>query len=89
MDIEPQELLPEPMQDRWAVVPRATLYQLFMVGALIGAGVAMSVVGFTSGPGWLRYAFPISLILAQLMNWLIPWERGAMRQLREITDAAD
>lgn len=35
-----RRLLPPELRDKWAVVPRGGLYQLFFVGALFGAGMA-------------------------------------------------
>lgn len=63
-----QHLLPRSMQAKWAVVPRFFLYQLCVVCALLGAGFAMSVVGWVTGNGWLPWAFPIALAVCWLQN---------------------
>lgn len=70
-DPDPQELLPASLRAAWAVVPRATLYWLFIAGALLGAGAAVSVVGFATGDANLRYGWPIGFGVAALVGRIV------------------
>ena len=63
---DPQNLLPADLRAGWAVVPRATLYWLFAAGAILGAGAALSAVGFALGPDALRWGFPAALGLTMV-----------------------
>jgi hypothetical protein len=81
---DPQHLLPEDLRDEWAVVPQDSLYQMLLVGALIGVGTALSIVGLIQGNDLLWYAFPVALILAWLQKRLFPWsERRLLKQLQD------
>jgi hypothetical protein len=82
---DPQRLLPEELRPLWAVVPKALLYQMVLVGALLGAGAATSAYAFLLGEprGW--YAFPLAIGLAWLQN-RFPWGRRAVYQLRDGSD---
>lgn len=84
---DPQELIPEGMRDSWVAVPRSSLYQLVLVGAILGAGAAVSVVAIGLDAAALRCAFPIAVVLAWLQNRL-PWERRALSQLPSRRDQA-
>lgn len=66
-----QHLLPAAIREKWAVVPRFFLYQLFAVGVLLGAGVALSIFGFVTGNNRRWLAFLIALVLAWLQNKLL------------------
>ena len=66
---DPQLLLPEELRDKWAVLPRVELYQMFCAGSLIGAGVCARVIGFVSGPRFLWYGFPVALLLCRLQKF--------------------
>lgn len=66
-----QELLPPEMRSGWAVVPRFFLYQLCAVGALLGAGAAVNVLGWIYGHNWMRWAFPVAMLIAYLQNRLL------------------
>ena len=89
MDPDPQELLPEELRHRWAVVPRDTRYQMLLVGTLLGAGTALSVAGLIVGSNPMKFGFPIALVLAQLQNWVFPWERRAVSALRRFVSRND
>jgi hypothetical protein len=65
-EIDPQDLLPEEQRAKWVVVPKFELYQVFIAAFLIGAGVMASLLGATIGPKYLRYGFPLALILCFL-----------------------
>jgi hypothetical protein len=67
-----QHLLPGHMRPRWAVVPRFFLYQLFFVGGLLGAGVALTVIGFAyDAHRWMRWGWAVALLVAWLQNVLL------------------
>jgi len=81
---DPRELLPEGYRDRWIVLPRDTPNMVFLVGFLLGAGTATTVIGFAVGPASLRWGFAVSLLLCFLQRFLIPWsEHRIARELRE------
>ncbi|MEQ8844176.1 MAG: hypothetical protein RIB58_04910 [Phycisphaerales bacterium] len=82
MEPDPQELLPPDLRRTWAAVPRATLYQVCLVGAILGAGTALSVAGLIVGSNPMYYGFPVAVVLAKLQNWAFPWERKAISELR-------
>jgi hypothetical protein len=82
MEPDPQELLPPDLRQTWAAVPRDTLYQLCLVGAILGAGTALSVAGLIVGSHPMYYGFPVAVVLAKLQNWAFPWERKAVSELR-------
>ncbi len=86
---DPQQLLPRELRARWAVVPKAVLYQMVIVGAIIGAGAAVSTVGFVVGPRWMVFGFPAALGLAQMQNMLIPWTRRAERAMEEVGEVPE
>jgi hypothetical protein len=64
------------------VVPRDTLYQIAFVGAIMGAGTALSIAGLIVGSHPMQFGFPAALAVAQLQNWVFPWERRALSVLR-------
>ena len=66
-----QPLLPEPMRRTWAVVPKFSLYQLVVVGAILGIGAALTVAGFVTPYRWLRPAIAVALVVAWLLNLLL------------------
>lgn len=82
MEPDPQELLPPELRRTWAAVPRDTLYQVCLVGVLLGAGTAISVAGLIVGSAPMYYGFPVAVVLAKLQNWAFPWERKAVAELR-------
>lgn len=82
--VDPQDLLPNGLREKWAVVPPFELYQLFVAGFLLGAGVAASVLGATLGPKYLWYGFPIALVLCYLQAKI--FRRFADRLLRELSE---
>jgi hypothetical protein len=83
-DPDPQQLLPEDLRDDWAVVPRDLLYQVVLVGTLLGAGAALSIAGLVTGSKPMWYAFPVALLLAEMQRRRRPWsERRLLDALRE------
>jgi hypothetical protein len=83
-NVDPQDLLPSDIRDRWAVVPRFELYQLFVAGFLFGAGAAASILGFTVGPTYLSYGFPVALVLCFLQASILGrFADGLLRELGE------
>ena len=81
--VDPQALLPVALRGAWIVLPKALAYQLFLAGALLGAGVALSAYAIAAGDQSvvLRWAFPIAIAAAWLQNKSMPWGRKAMRLL--------
>lgn len=79
---DPQDAVPADLRDRWALVPKFELTQLFLAGFLIGAGTLASVVGFVSGPKWLWYGFPAALVLCRLQALL--FEKASDRLVDEL-----
>lgn len=81
---DPQRLLPPDLRSQWAVVPRDVLYQALLVGGLLGAGIALSIVGFVLDVRALWLAFPVAGLLALLQNKFFPWsERRLLQRLAE------
>ena len=70
---DPQELLPADCREDRAVVHRLSLYWLFAAGVLVGAGAALSVVGFLTGDFSLYWAFPVALAVAALGQTVVSW----------------
>lgn len=89
MEPDPQELLPEELRGKWAAVPRDTLYQLFLVGTILGAGTALSIAGLIVGSNPMKFGIPVALAVAQLQNRLFPWERRAVSELRRYLSRGD
>jgi hypothetical protein len=81
-DPDPQNLLPAGLRAGWAVVPRSSLYGLFVAGAVLGAGAALSAVGFALGHDPLRWGFPVALALAGLGR--VAWDRAERRRLNDL-----
>ena len=80
---DPQTFLPADLRPAWAVVPRATLYWLFAAGAALGAGAALSGVGFALGHDGLRWGFAAALALVVLGRAVVVRaERGRQAALR-------
>ena len=82
IDPDPQLLLPEELRAKWAVGPKTSLYQIFLVGAVLGAGLALSIVGIAQGPEFLKGSFPIALALCYLQNKV--YSRIENRRLRDL-----
>jgi hypothetical protein len=57
MEPDPQELLPPDLRRTWAVVPRDTLNQVCLVGAIMGAGTALWIATLIAGSGPMYYGF--------------------------------
>jgi hypothetical protein len=72
-EADPQNLLPEDQRPHWAVVPRDALYQLVLVGLLLGAGAAVSVVGFIQRDRLMYSGFPLAVLACWLQNAILPW----------------
>jgi len=72
-DPDPQELLPVELRADWLVVPKTSLWRLCLAVALIAAGIALSIVGISTGDRMLASAFPAALALAKLQGVLLPW----------------
>ena len=84
---DPQTLLPPELRSDWAVVPRLSLYWLFTAGAIVGAGAALSVVGFViGGPAALRWVFPAALVVAASVQVFV--SRGERNRLAALRDRA-
>ncbi len=81
-EVDPQDLLPKELRDKWAVVPKFELYQVFVAAVLIGAGAMASVLGATGGPTYLWYGFPLAMVLCLLQAKILA--RFAERLLREL-----
>lgn len=76
--------LPTRLHARWALVPRLFLYQLFFVGALVGLGTGLSVMGLVLGSTVLSASLPIALGLAYLQNTcLARVERARIDEARQ------
>jgi len=60
---DPQDLLPADVRSAWAVVPPVELYWMVVVGAIFGAGVALSICGIAFGHEGLRWGFPAAFVL--------------------------
>ncbi len=86
-ELDPQQVLPEALRHRWAAVPKVVLYQMFIGGALIGAGVAVSILGAIANNRQLYLGFPIALTIATLLTKVIPWERRATADLQRHSDS--
>ena len=78
LEPDPQLLLPEELRATWAVVPRDSLYQLFLVACLLGAGTSLSIVGFIRNDRLLWYGLPVALALAWLQKHVIPWSESKL-----------
>ena len=59
-----QWMLPLNLRSRWCVVPRYGLYQLFGIGALLGAGIGVTVAGWVLGAKEMTWALGISFLAA-------------------------
>ncbi len=81
-DLDPQDLLPEALRHKWTVLPKALLYQLFLVGALLGAGVSISAYGLVLKDERAWWGFPAALCIAMLQNKLLPWDKRAIAQFQ-------
>jgi hypothetical protein len=63
-EAEVQLLLPADLRSEWVVVPKVELYWVFVVGAIFGAGVALSICGIAFGHEGLRWGFPAAFVLS-------------------------
>lgn len=82
------ERLPKALQADWTVIPKPLLKQVFVIGLLMGAAFALTVVGFVLDMPNLRLAMPIVFFgLMALRKWW-PWWRGdaSEDQLRRAVD---
>lgn len=61
---DPQDLLPADLRSEWAVIPTVELYWVVVVGAIFGAGGALSICGVAFGHEGLRWGFPAALVLS-------------------------
>jgi hypothetical protein len=79
---DPQALLSESLRKNWIVLPRFAGIQLFVVGSLFGAGLAVSVVGTALRESVMRLAFPASLVVMWALAILLRRrERQLVREL--------
>jgi hypothetical protein len=78
-----QDLLPIDFREDWAAIPRLALYQIFLVGFLIGAGLSITIYAYFANNIPAMVAYPVALLIAKLQNWLIPWDRRARNQLQK------
>jgi hypothetical protein len=57
-------------------------YWLVTMGALLGAGFALTFVGLASGPRWLKLGFLVAILLAMAGARVLRGYEG--RKLREL-----
>jgi hypothetical protein len=69
---DPNRMLPTDLRAAWLVVPRAFLLRLLLAGALLGAGIATTAVGFASGSSTLMVGLPVALIALRLLD-VVRW----------------
>ena len=71
------------LRDKLAVLPRDAGYQCVLVGAILGAGIALSVLGFVMENTILWWGFPAAIALARVQNQVLPWsETRLLQELR-------
>jgi len=65
-----QHFLPAELQTRWAVLPKYALYQLFIVGVLLGGAVTLTVLGIYYRNKTLGVIAGCSITGMYVQNWL-------------------
>jgi len=82
------ERLPETLREDWIVVPKRMPLQVFLVGLLFGASLALMIVGFVIDERRLVWGWPLvtACLMAATKWW--PWWRGdrSRDQLRVVRD---
>lgn len=68
--------LPAALREEWCVVPRRFLLQVFLVGLVLGAAVALVVLSYVYDLAGLSWAWPIVVVALMLMTRFVPWWRG-------------
>ena len=63
--------LPEPLRSRWAVVPKRELNYTVFVAMVIGAAIALTVVGFVLDHEVLAHTWPLALAGLVLLRFLV------------------
>jgi hypothetical protein len=71
------------LRQLWVVLPKTLLYQLFLVAALLGAGVSLTAYGIVVNDRRTLWGFPVALVIAKLQNMLVPWGKRATQELRD------
>jgi hypothetical protein len=80
---DPQRLMAVEFRSDWAVVPPLSLYWLFVVGVLLGAGGAVSLIGFALGNSVMSWGWPASLVLALVGGKVMArYERSRLARLK-------
>lgn len=81
---DPQRLLPEELRSTWFVAPRVSATQLVIVGMILGAGIALTVVGLVLGNRWLFSSWLFALALCYVQNKV--FRRIENRHVRRLGD---
>lgn len=68
VDPDPQQLLPEELRSEWVAAPKTSLYQLLLVGLILGAGLALTTVGIAQGSKYLTLGFPVAMAVCHIQN---------------------
>jgi len=66
--IDPKFLLPPEVRRRWVAIPRYRLYQAVAFFFLIGASLALWIVGTVEGIRWMKWTPPLTVLAFVLMN---------------------
>jgi len=75
-DPDLQHILPTELRIRWRIVPQWTLYQLFIVGAFVGAGIASLIAGWVTGNQIMIAIAPTMMLAAHIQGWCLKgWQR--------------
>jgi hypothetical protein len=67
---EVQNLLPAALRTRWFVLPRYEIYQQQLVGLITGAGLSLTIAGWTLGNRALKWSLPVAIGALLLQGWL-------------------
>ena len=83
-DPDPQRLIDPALGASWVVLSRDTPARMLIAGAILGAGMALSIAGLAIGTRWLWAALPMALVVAQMVRTLYRWsEDRAIEAVRD------
>lgn len=71
-----RRMLPPELRDSWAIVPRYTLYQLFFVGSLFGAGIAFLIATVLPNQESMKWLGCLSVVALFVQGYLVNRYKG-------------
>ena len=68
---EPEDLLPPDLRKRWIAIPRYRFWFAVAFFALLGAGLALWIVGLVQGIRWMMYSPPLVVVAFWILNLVL------------------